>query len=363
MKKYFLFFILSLLLTPLSSFAADTGPVFGKVIAVKEQTQVWNEDLKKNETVQMLEVQILQGGDQGGSVTVVNDYLPVKLNQKVYIAEVPFQEENGAAYTVVDVSRRGALLFFFLAFVAAVVFFGGRQGVRSIASLGGSIAVILLILLPALLAGYSPTAMSLLIGVMILVISILWSHGLNKTSFAALSGTLITLVLAVMLSRWAVVFAQLTGSAQEEAMLLNIGSSGSLNFQGLLFAAILIGTLGVLDDIALTQAATVRELSLADEKLSRKQVYKKAIAVGKDHVSALVNTLALAYAGAALPLLLLITQLQVPFAFAVNREIIATELVRTFVGSIAIIACVPITTWIATKMFVSRSAGSDGDHS
>ncbi len=128
-----------------------------------------------------------------------------------------------------------------------------------------------------------------------------------------------------------------------------------LDLSGLLLGAIIIGILGILDDISITQSATVRELYNANPNLSVKDVYNRAFSVGKEHMVSLVNTLTLAYAGAALPLLLLFSQSEEDIFLLINKEIFATEITRTLIGSIGLILAVPITTILASIMLSKES--------
>lgn len=195
--------------------------------------------------------------------------------------------------------------------------------------------------------GYSPILVSVSIATIILFIAIYFTHGFNRESTIAFSGTIISVVLTGLLAYFSVQIVQLTGFNTEEAVFLNIGNTVNLNFHGLLLGGILIGVLGILDDIAITQSVFVSEIYNSSINLTRKEVYKKAMRVGREHVSALVNTLMLAYAGASLPLLLLISNYDYPFRYVISNELFATEIVRTIVGSIGLVLAVPITTILA----------------
>jgi uncharacterized membrane protein len=184
----------------------------------------------------------------------------------------------------------------------------------------------------------------------ILFLAIYFTHGFNGVSTVAFSGTVFAVVLTGFLAYIGVSLAHFTGFATEEAFYLNLNTIGTLDFTGLLLGGIMIGVLGVLDDIAVTQAAVVRELYHSATYLSRKEVYKKALNVGKEHVGALVNTLALAYTGASLPLLLLFSSNDTSMSNVINQEIFATEIIRTVVGSIGLILTVPITTLLAVYL-------------
>jgi uncharacterized membrane protein len=181
----------------------------------------------------------------------------------------------------------------------------------------------------------------------ILFLAIYLTHGFNKESSVAFMGTVLAVILTGILAYVGVSLARLSGFASDEAVYLNFNTRGMLDFAGLLLGGMMIGVLGVLDDIAITQAAVVSEIYNSAPHLSRKDVYKKALRVGKEHVGALVNTLALAYTGASLPLLLLFSTSDSSTTSIINQEIFATEIIRTVVGSIGLILTVPITTLLA----------------
>jgi len=164
----------------------------------------------------------------------------------------------------------------------------------------------------------------------------------------AIAGTLISLIITGILANLFVSESRLTGFASEEASFLQAAKQGTINIQGLLLAGIIIGVLGVLDDITISQSAIVFQLKATKNKIQFGDLYTKAMNIGRDHISSMVNTLILVYAGAALPLLLLFIDNPHPFSEIVNYEIIADEIVRTLVGSIGLILAVPITTFIAT---------------
>ena len=221
-------------------------------------------------------------------------------------------------------------------------------------SLFGTFLVIIYFLLPLLLKGYPPVLTSSLIAAAILFLAIFLTHGFNRESGVAFSGTVIAVILTGILASVAVRMTRLTGFGNEEAVYLNFATLGNLNFSGLLLGGIIVGVLGVLDDIAITQVAVVRELKESVHNLSKKEIYHKAMRVGREHAGALVNTLALAYAGATLPLLLLFSVSQIEFGMILNQEAVATEIIRTIIGSIGLILTIPITTTLAVYFLGPR---------
>ncbi|MGM0818801.1 MAG: YibE/F family protein [Actinomycetota bacterium] len=275
--------------------------------------------------------------------------------QRVRLARV--EVEGGEdTWFVSDFRRGGALAALVALFVATVLAFGRFQGLRALLGLALTFVVIVGFIVPAILDGADPVAVALAGGVAIMVLTLYLAHGLGPKTTAAVVGTAGALVVTVGLGSAFVELAALTGFTSEEARLANV-EVGGLSLQGLLLAGIIIGALGVLDDVTMSQASTVFALRRADPHAGFRRLFAEALSVGRDHVAATVNTLFLAYAGAALPLLILFTTGAVPLGEAVTSEIVAVEIVRTFVGSLGIIAAVPLTTALAALVALERPAG------
>ncbi len=294
---------------------------------------------------QNLEVKFLNGPKKDQTIAFESDFPNIKEGQKIYIN---YNINSGNdVYTITNIDRVNSILFFVLLFILIIILFGGWQGFRSVISLGFSFVAIFYILLPILLKGYNPILSSFVIAAAILFLAIFFTHGFNKESGVAYGGTMIAVLLTSLLAMAAVKITNLSGFTGDESTYLNMNTGGVLDFSGLLLAAMIVGVLGVLDDIAVTQASVVTELFHTDRSLTRRQVYLKAIRVGKEHVSALVNTLVLAYVGTALPLLLLIKTYGYDMQTILNMEGVSTEIIRAIVGSIGLIMTVPIVTLLA----------------
>lgn len=301
-------------------------------------------------TYQTIRAEVLEGEKKGQIITVENDYLVLEKGDRFFLLHSIYGKEGIEVYSVRDADRRLPILLFILLFVAVVLVFSGKQGIRSLIGLAGSFFVILYVLVPSLLNGYPPVLTSIAIATVILFLAIYFTHGFNRVSTVAFSGTVLAVILTGLLAYLGVTFAHLTGFVTDEAVYLNLNTKGTLDFAGLLFGGIMIGALGVLDDIAVTQAAVVSELYNSGSHLSRREIFTKALRVGKEHVGALVNTLALAYTGASLPLLLLFSTSDLSISSIINQEIFATEIIRTVAGSIGLILTVPITTLLAVYL-------------
>jgi uncharacterized membrane protein len=264
--------------------------------------------------------------------------------------EVPLDDASQYPVAFVDFERTSPLLALFLAFVALVVVLGRWHGVRALLGLGLSLALVIEFLAPAILDD-RPLVLTALVGALaVMVVTIVLSHGAGLKSLAAMLGTAGALLLTTVLAVIAVRGADVTGLSSEQATLLLAGIEGQLSLQGLVVAGMVIGALGVLDDVTVSQASTVLALRRANPALGFRRLLGEALAVGRDHLGATINTLVLAYAGAALPVLLIFNTAGTPFGDAVSREPVAEQIVAMLVGSIGLIAAVPLTTAIAALL-------------
>jgi uncharacterized membrane protein len=253
-------------------------------------------------------------------------------------------------YVVSDWIRRPVLFGLVALFLLVSTVVARLKGVRAFVATALSLLIVVSFIVPRILAGVSPVLISLLGVGGILVLAIYFVHGLNWSTTAALIGTYaaicITMLLGIGFSDWAL----LTGFGTDEAIMVSVGAE-QVNLRGLLLAGLLIGALGALTDITIVQASVVRELAHINPQLGLWTLYRRGMNVGNDHVGSLVNTLVLAYTGAALPLFLLLHLNAFSLSRALNLELVATEVVHTLVGSIGLILAVPLTTLIAAAMF------------
>jgi uncharacterized membrane protein len=253
-------------------------------------------------------------------------------------------------YNLVDFERGSPMLWLFLIFAALVVAFGRRRGALSLLGLGASLLVVVLFIVPAILDGTAPLAVAVVGSMAVMLLTISLAHGLGPKSVAAMLGTTLSLILVALLALLFTNLTHLTGLAGgDEFALVQLGAT-SISFEGLLLAGMVIGALGVLDDVTVSQASTVLALRAANPGLRFRDLYRRAIEVGRDHVSATVNTLVLAYVGTSLPVLLIFGSGGIGFLDAVNVELVAQEVVGTLVGSIGLITAVPITTALAAVL-------------
>jgi len=304
---------------------------------------------------QKLELEVTKGSLKGKSIvvesgTILSANLPkYKTGDKVIVSFSKDFEGNDVFY-ITDFVRRSSLVWLFLIFTVLTVAVARWRGLLSLLGMAISFVVIFLFILPRILAGSNPVEIAILGSLIIIPVTFFLSHGYNKKTIVAIVGTLFALVFTGILAGVFVKASKLTGFASEEAGFLQASGGGVVNIKGLLLAGIIIGVLGVLDDITISQSAIVFQLKAANPKIKFEELYKRAMDVGQDHISSMVNTLILVYTGAALPLLLLFIDNSHPFSEVINYEIVADEIIRTLVGSIGLVLAVPITTLLATMV-------------
>jgi uncharacterized membrane protein len=255
--------------------------------------------------------------------------------------------EGEDVYLVTDYVRTGPLLWLTLLFGVATVLLSGWQGMRSLLGMAFSLLVIIGFIVPQILAGWNPVLVAITGSVVMMGVSLYLVYGWVRKTHVAVAGLFFTLILTGLLAFWSVGWTRLSGFGAEEASFLH-AVGYQIDTQGLLLAGIIIGTLGALDDIAVGQSSTIFELHRANPALGWRSLFAHGMTVGRDHIAAMVNTLFLAYVGAALPLLLLFFVFADSLGITLNREIIAEEIVRTLVGSLGLLAGVPLTTALAT---------------
>ncbi|MFN3336711.1 MAG: YibE/F family protein [Thermomicrobium sp.] len=263
--------------------------------------------------------------------------------------------DGSRAYTLLDRDRSTPLAVLAVLFAGAIVALGRWKGLRALLGLVFTFVVLIWVLVPLILRGYPPVPVAIVVSFVVFTVTLFLTHGVGRMSLAAMAGTSVSLLLTGLLAALFVETAGLTGLADEESSFLQVVlGDRAVSPRGLLLAGMLVGALGVLDDITVSQSSLVFELRRANAALSGWELFSAGVRVGRDHIAATVNTLVLAYAGAALPLLLLFSQLDEPLLWTVNREIVAQEIVQTLVGSLGLIAAVPLTTgfaaWLAVRM-------------
>ena len=283
-----------------------------------------------------------------GTINIISQERLFRPGDRVFLERAVGQD--GDRFYISDFVRIGPLLGIAGVFVGLTVLLGRGRGVRSLLGTLLSLVVIFAFVLPQIMAGKDPVGVSIIGSVVLLTVSTYLTYGWHPKAHAAIGGMILSLALTGMLAWLFVKWARMTGLTVEEGSYLVIELGPTLNLQGLVLGGIIIGTLGVLDDICVGQASAVFELVNVNRGLGWIELFRRSLNIGQDHVAAMVNTLLLAYVGASMPLMLVFTIYQEPIWRRINREPIAEEIVRTLVGSIGLMLAVPITSLIASLM-------------
>ncbi|WP_309484213.1 YibE/F family protein [Streptomyces himalayensis] len=293
-------------------------------------------------------VEVTTGENKGRTFTeIVQPDAPRQLHegQEVVVAYAP-DAPRELQYSVTDVNRRLPMALLAGIFALAVVVVGRMRGLMALIALAISFMVLTVFILPAILQGSNPLVVAVVGASAIMLIALYLCHGLTARTSVAVLGTLISLLLIGLLGSLFIDWAALTGNTDDNTGLIH-GLYPEIDMSGLLLAGVIIGSLGVLDDVTVTQTSAVWELHQADPTVGWRGLYRAGIRIGRDHIASVVNTLVLAYAGAALPLLLLFSIAQSSVGAVANSELVAEEILRTLVGSIGLVASVPVTTALA----------------
>lgn len=264
------------------------------------------------------------------------------------------RSDLASQYRFSDFERSNILLIILVVFAVAVIALGRWRGVAALAALGATLIVVLVWLLPAILDGRNTVLVAIVGASAVAYLALYLSHGFNLMTTVALFGTITALALTALLSWITVEAARFTGFASEESTLLVLFNE--VDIGGLVLAGMVLGAAGALDDVTITQASSVWQMKSINPDALPSDLLRGGIRIGQHHIGSTVNTLLLAYLGAALPLAVLIALAQQSLGAVANSEVIAIEIVRTLVGSIGLVAAVPVTTWLA----VQTASGIDG---
>lgn len=327
-----------------------------KIIKIDEEKEI--EVMGSKQVYQRLELKFIKGPLTNKVITIENGNLALanvikyKVNDRVTVL-IGKDLLGNEVYNITDFVRTDSLLLLLIIFLILTVLIARWKGLTSILSMGITFIVIFSYILPQISDGKDPILIATIGSIIIIPATFYLAHGFNHKTTVAVLSTFIAMIITGIMASIFVNLGRLTGLSSEEAGFLAILKQGSLNMKGLLLAGIMIGSVGVLDDITIAQAAIVEELNEASGKFKLWDLYTRAMHIGQDHITSMVNTLILVYAGASLPLLLMFVDNPHPFLEIVNYEFIAEEVIRTLVGSIGLILAVPITTMIAS-IVISR---------
>ncbi len=343
-------------LAPMSAFGSET--VRARVTEILEDGQIALGNIRQR--YQLARIEIVEGDYRGilmeidyGKRQVLsgNTYLQVGDTILVTLGKRP---DGVITAYFVDFIRTSPLLWLLSGFVAAIALVSQWKGLRALLSMAFSLYVIIGYIIPHILTGEDPVRVSIIGSAILLTITLYLTYGWNLKSHAAVLSMIVVLVLTGWLAWLFVAFARLTGTGDENAMFLMQMLDTPIDLRGLLLGGMIIGALGVLDDLVTTQASAAFELHHANPSMGFRALFAAAMRIGQDHVAATVNTLVLAYAGASLPMLLLFSLGRGDYGYLVNISFVAEEVVRTLVGSLGLIAAVPLTTVIAAGFAVNR---------
>jgi uncharacterized membrane protein len=334
--------------------------VRARVTAIVDEGQIEIEG--RSQLYQVLRVQTLEGEFEGvpfdvdyGKRSLRFDDARFTAGDEVYLLISKLPDNTIRAYYD-DYVRSRPMAILFGAFVLSILVLGRWKGLRSLIALGFSMLVIIGYIIPHILGGEDPVRVSLIGSTILLGVTLYLTYGWNLKTHASVLSMLLALMIAGGLSLLFVGLTRLTGYGDESSMFLMQFSAIQIDPRGLLLGGMIIGSLGVLDDLVTSQSAAVVEIHDANPAMGFRRLFEKAMRVGRDHVAAAVNTLVLAYTGASLPLLLMFTLGQGSYGYLLNSEFIAEEVVRTLVGSLGLIAAVPISTVIATTLIINQNS-------
>lgn len=317
-----------------------------EIVKIIEEKEI--EVMDKKQIYQKLEVRSLKGDKkveiENGNEPMAN-VIQYKKGDKVVVTQED-RPEGEKIFYISNFVRSEAILWLTIIFVIALLVVAGLKGVMSLLAMIFTFLVVFLFMLPRILSGDSPVLIALISAIVIIPVTFYMSHGLNRKTTIAVISSVITLAIAAILGSMFIELGHLTGLSSEEAGMLSLDRA-NLQMKGILLAGLVVGALGVLDDITVSQSAIVEELATTAQLKKFKDLYQRSMVIGKDHITSMVNTLVLAYAGAAMPLMLIFVNNPHPFSEIINLEMIAEEIIRTLVGSIALILAVPISSFIA----------------
>jgi uncharacterized membrane protein len=329
--------------------------VLGEVLSVVEEGTDSMGGME--ESYQLVLVKVASGESAGEVITVEYrsssaGFAHVRLEEGSSVILVHMVDARGSTYYIQDHFRLPIVLGLALFFGILAIVLGRKRGFMSLVGLGVSLIVLTSFVIPHIMSGDSPLLISAIGAVAIAMSSLFLAHGFTKRTTLAFLATMFVLALAFGLAYATVMWATLSGASTEEAIFLQMGYLQTLDLRGLLLGGLVIGALGVLDDVTTAQVAAVEEIARANRALDAAELYKRGIAVGREHIASLVNTLALAYVGASFPLFLLFSLPDNPPLWVIlNSESITEELLRALIGGSALMLAVPISTMLAAWAF------------
>ncbi len=304
---------------------------------------------------------ILDGDHKGEIMSLTTKGYNYEVGDRIYVDHTVDQFSD--YWNIGEILRYDILLYTSLFFLAVVIVLYGWKGVRALLSLSLSLIVICFVLLPLTLKGYNPVFVASIVSVLLLVITMIFTHGYNKVTMSAFFGCAVSVFITIIVSYIIIVKAKFTGFNSEEATYLYYNTAGVINFKLLTISSFIIGVIGVVNDGAITQSGMVRELKRLNSELSFFEYYKRAMKVGNEHAGTLINTLLLVYVSSSLPLLLFLYTGDTPIHILINKEMISVEIVKALIGCIGLLLSIPLSTLFACYMINGKDLESDVSHS
>lgn len=331
-----------------------------EIIGIDDPSSTLSDDINVQPPDQLLKLRLLEGPNEGAVLDMPYQAPPglsestlLELGEKVVVVKTTYDGES--SYRFFERYRLNSLWVLLAIFVGVTLLISGRKGFSSLLGLAFTLLVLVLWVVPKIVAGSNPLLISFAGAVVIASCSLFIAHGFHRRTLLSVISTLFTLVLAFAFAYFSVSFGQLFGLGSDAAVDLTMSNLSTINMRGLLLGAIVIGVLGILDDVTTTQTATVEELHKANPRFGFFELYQRASEVGKEHIVSLVNTLVIAYAGASFPIFLFIVTATQPLWVILNNEFMAEEIVRSLVGSTTLILAVPISTLLAAWVYGKKS--------
>ncbi len=337
--------------------------IAAKIIRIIEQGERQQAGLKL--PFQTLEARITSGTEVGLLRIIQQEASPqtpitlYKAGDAVWLEETVLLNSGEVATTsataerswiIADYNRQEPLIILSLLFAGLVIAVARWRGFWSLIALACSFLIITGISLPLIMTGWNPILVSVLTSGLILPLNFYLSHGWELKTHIAIGSTILALILTSVLAQVFIQSAHLSGMAAEETSFLMFETNNTLNFQSLILAAVIVGALGILDDVTVSQTSVVFELKKANQSFGWQELYQRGMRIGQDHISSMVNTMILVYAGAALPLLLLFYKNPKPLPEILSLEIMAEEIIKTLTGSIGLVLAAPLTTLVTALL-------------
>jgi uncharacterized membrane protein len=325
----------------------------GRVLEVQAVEQDPNDPMSGQEAPFLVKVEISKGDRKGNVIQVAYGAgLIMTKSRQVREGDRVMVDHNvtpmGERYYISDFYRLPSLGLLMLVFIATTILVGHWVGLRSLFSMGFTVMIILLFLLPRLIAGQNPVLICVIGALLATAPSLYLTYGWKQKTHSALLGIMLSLVVTSFIAAVSVDWSRLTGFSSDESTFLLATIKKPIDMRALVLGGIIVGALGVLDDVCVSQASATFELKQANPSLGWRKLFQHGMIIGKDHIASMVNTLMMAYVGAAMPLFLLLILANVPLYQTINRELLAEEIVRTLAGSLGLILAVPITSAIAS---------------